>query len=335
MRVFTIRVLFIESDHRFIFGLPLGFKDAGHTIQISGPLDQCNLDQLLIDFKPDIAILMGWSNLHTNENLDYIREILQKYLVPSIYWATEDPTFIDLFSIPLIKRLCPCYVFTVSERKVDTYITLGYPACYLPFGYQPSIFKPIPTSATTNYSLSLVANAYPNVLQYDPSHHRQKSLGLLLNPLLEQNVQVDLWGLHWNNMQPYLTYAIPTSWQHGPVHYLKTNDIYNKSKIILGLQNYEEDVLAMRTFEILGSGGFMITSYHTRLKEYFNPGKDFIMVETEDIILDYMNYYLKHPQERTKIQINGMKSALQHSYQLRALEVVKHLKDSHIIPSNL
>jgi spore maturation protein CgeB len=332
--VITIRILFIESDHRFIYGLPLGFRDAGHEVVISGSIDTCNLSLLIRKSKPDLIILMGWTSMHSDNNLTLINEVLSQHAIPYIYWATEDPTFTTLFSIPLVKQLTPCYIFTVSQETVKIYENLGYPSSFLPFGYQPSIFRPVVRSAT-NYDISLVANAYPNVLQYDSSHYRQKSLELLLNPLLEQHQRVDLWGNHWDKMQPYLTYAIPTSWQHGPIHYLKTNDIYNNSNIILCLQNYKEDVITMRTYEILGSGGFMLTSSHSELQRYFNPGKDFIMIDSKDSTMAYIRYYLKHPHKRNKFQKCAEKAVSEHSYLTRSLEMIKKLKKDHILPHHL
>lgn len=324
MKVFYIRVLFIESDHRFIFGLPLGFRDAGHTILVTSSLN--NLEQLLIHFKPTFTILMGWSIIHTDDNLSLISILLHKYHIPCIYWSTEDPTFTNLFSIPLVKRLSPDYVFTVSKEAIQAFETLGYPASYLPFGYQPSIFKPLTEYNQPKYAISLIGNAYPNVLNYDMNHYRQISLSLLLNPILEHNQKVDIWGSHWDKMQTFLTYAIPFAWQHGPIHYLKCNTIYNQSHIVLGLQNYKEDVLAMRTYEILGSGSLMLTSYNTKLLEYFNPGKDFIMIDSEESTMEHVNYYLRHPDEKLKFQLSARKSVSEHSYLYRALEIIKCLK---------
>ena len=50
---------------------------------------------------------------------------------------------------------------------------------------------------------------------------------------------------------------IPKDWIHGPMHYLETCKVYNSADIIIGLQNYQE-LITQRTYEILGSGGFLL-----------------------------------------------------------------------------
>lgn len=330
----SIRVLFIESDARFKFGLPLGFRDAGHTILICTMSEPYELNNLIKHFKPHLSILMGWSALHTLDNIDTIKEALRNNTVPYVYWATEDPTFTELYSIPLIKRLDPFCIFSVSSQTVKQYIESGYIAHYLPFGYQPSIFKKTLLSHS-QYRISLAANAYPNVLLYEPKHFRRRSISLLLNPLIERRIQVDIWGKHWDRMQPYLTYAIPKECLHGPMHYLKTNELYNISDVILGLQNYNSDVLAMRTYEILGSGGFLITSFHQKLMTDFIPGKDFIMIDCEDTTADYVLFYLNHPDARKKIQASGMLSVAQHTYFHRANEMIRRLRQENILSEKL
>lgn len=46
-----MKVLFFEHDNRFIFGLPLGFRDAGHTILVSGWVsEEKKLTVFFIDF---------------------------------------------------------------------------------------------------------------------------------------------------------------------------------------------------------------------------------------------------------------------------------------------
>lgn len=55
-----MRVLFLESHPMWIHGLPNGFRDAGHKVKVSGPLDKRTIYKLIGDFAPDLVITMGW-----------------------------------------------------------------------------------------------------------------------------------------------------------------------------------------------------------------------------------------------------------------------------------
>ncbi|PKM50474.1 MAG: peptigoglycan-binding protein LysM [Firmicutes bacterium HGW-Firmicutes-7] len=326
-----MRVVFVENDHRFIFGLPLGFRDAGHSILVTGALTDSKLDDVFSSFKPQLVIVVGWSKLHTPSNLEAIHEFAKSYGVPVIYWATEDPTFTTFFSIPLVKLLCPSWVFTVSASSIPLYAAFGYVASFLPFAYQPTIFHPNSKGDFTPTLVGLVANAYPNVLEYDATHFRKNSIKLLLSPLLDQNIQVDIWGNDWDKMSSILGKTLPSSWLHGGIHYLKTNAIYNSCDIILGLQNYCEGVIAMRFYEILGSGGFLMTSNNKELEYFFCPEKDFITVNSYEEMLEKYLFYKKNESAREKVRANGFKSISIHTYKSRALEIINTLQKENII----
>lgn len=328
-----MKVLFFEHDDRFIFGLPLGFRDAGHTILVSGPVHEEKIDRILHKFQPDLAMLLGWTTLHTDSNLHAIHDYCQRYDVPLIYWATEDPTFTHIFSLPLIKKTKPTYVFTVAPSKVPLYESLGIPAQHLPFAYQPSICKPVPCSSWCSKDIAVVANAYPNVLYANPRHYRRQSLRILIEPLLKKSMTIDFWGKHWDQMEPFLGMSIPKEHLHGYIHYLKAPHVYACSNIIIGLQNYPSELVTMRTYEILGSRGFLITSHNTELCQLFQHTQDLIISTSPEETLDYVDYYQQHPDQLDIIKNNGYKAVLNHTYAHRAQTIVNALQNVKILPS--
>jgi spore maturation protein CgeB len=326
-----MKVLFLESDHRFIFGLPLGFRDMGEEVVVSGALDEQTINRLFREFKPNLVVMMGWTREHTQEKLAMISYAIKKYQVPLIYWATEDPTFTLSFSIPLIKKVCPDYIFTVSSQSLKLYRSLGYGADFLPFGYQPNACQRGKRKGSAHYGMSLIANAYPNVLKYDPKHYRKVSLNILLKPLLEKDITVDIWGERWEEMADFLGQELPHTWLHGGIHYLETRAVYRCSEMVIGLQNYKQDVIAMRTYEILGAGGFLITSHHKTLEEEFEKGKELLVVSSAKEMLENYAYYKEHPEERAQIQRWGELAARKHTYKKRAQRIIETLKKEGII----
>lgn len=260
------------------------------------------IDRLLHRFQPDLAVLLGWTTFHTDSNLYAIHAYCQHYEVPLIYWATEDPTFTHSFTLPLIKKTNPAYIFTVAPSKVPIYESLGIPSMHLPFAYQPSICQPITCGNWCSKDIAVVANAYPNVLYATPEHHRRQSLSILIEPLLKNQITIDFWGNHWDQMEPFLGMSINQQYLHGNLHYLKAPHVYHCSNMIIGLQNYESELITMRTYEILGSRGFLITSYNTELCNLFQPNQDLLISNSPEETLDYVTYYRHHPDQLESIK---------------------------------
>ncbi|GKX30835.1 spore protein YkvP [Vallitalea longa] len=326
-----MNILFFENDDRFIFGLPLGFRDAGYKIIVSGTINEEKVYKLLKKFKPAMVILMGWTTQHTDYNLKLISTACDELTIPIIYWATEDPTFINEFSIPLIKKTNPKHVFTVSKSCISIYQSLGIEATHLPFAYQPSLHTPVKCEDWCSKDIAVVANAYPNVLNWDKNHYRKKSLEILIKPLIDNNVPIDFWGKHWDKMDSFLGKPIDKKCIHGYINYLQSNKIYRCSKINIGLQNYKDELITMRTFEILGSCGFLITSYNLRLCELFTPNDDLIVSSCKEETLEYVDFYSKHDTLREKIKVNGNKAVQIHTYRNRAEKIISTLKKEGII----
>lgn len=84
--------------------------------------------------------------------------------------------------------------------------------------------------------------------------------------------------------------------------------------------------IPLRAMDIMGNGGFLLTNYQEELFEYFEPDKDFVYYEDYEDLLDKMEYYLAHDDERRQIAANGCaKVRSEHTMQKRIesiLEVV-------------
>lgn len=63
--------------------------------------------------------------------------------------------------------------------------------------------------------------------------------------------------------------------------------------------------IALRAFEIMHAGGFLLSNYSIELAEYFEDGKDLAMFSSKEELMDKIDYYLAHDAERTTILCNG------------------------------
>ncbi|MCJ8008853.1 glycosyltransferase [Lederbergia wuyishanensis] len=330
-----MKILCLDSSPIWLNGLPNGFRDLGHEIKASGPLTKDNIPRIIAEFEPDLIYSVGWGPEHTKIKQDWIRENVLKAKIPHIYWAVEDPHFTETYTLPLLMRMQPDFVFTLSKEMVSFYQSLDIPAAHLDFGFHSSIHRQHSrTDSKYEGNISLVANAYPLVLQDAPNHYRNQSLQILLKPLLRLNQQINIWGRNWEQMEAILGESIPQEWIKGYLSYTDASKVYSSSSIMIGLQNYETQV-TQRTYEILASGGFLLTSDIPAVRELFTPGKDLVVSSSPKETLELLNYYLINHEERETIRKQGKASVQPHSYKNRAAYVLECLYKEGILKRGL
>ncbi|MCP1123586.1 polysaccharide deacetylase family protein [Bacillus sp. 3103sda1] len=313
-----MRILFLESHPMWVYGLPNGFRDAGYVVEVSGLLDDQNLDRLISDFQPDLIITMGWGPDNAClKKQEKIRASVEKANVPHVYWATEDPTSTEIFSIQYIERTRPDFVFTICKDRVGYYEKRGIPAAHLDFGYHESVHFPVEADEKFRAPVAIVANAYPKKLSYFPDHYRHESMKNLITPLVKENIRIDFYGNYWDEMGPVLGVDIPEDWIRGYIHYSNANKVYSSAEIVLGLQNLPTQ-LTQRTYEILASGSLLLTNDTPEINRLFIPGKDLLISRSPEETINIVKEYLGNLEKGREIKKNGMDAVKNHSYQKRA-----------------
>lgn len=74
----------------------------------------------------------------------------------------------------------------------------------------------------------------------------------------------------------------------------------------------------MRTFEAMGTGSFLLTSWIPSIEEVFEDGKHLVLYRSLDEMVDKAKYYLAHDDEREKIAQAGYEEVLKkHTIQHR------------------
>ncbi len=324
-----MRVLFFESSPIWINTLPAGFRDAGHEVIISGALTKRKIIRLLSKYKPHLTISMGWGKEQIPIKQYWIRKYSKMTNIPHVYWSVEDPAFTVNFTIPLLQRLQPDFVFSISESTVTQLKALGYSAACMDFGINSKIHTPSQEQRIQPCRVAVVANGYPDILTKYPQHYRHQSIQTLITPLLKEKIRIDFWGKDWSQMKNFVGSEIPEDWMHGHLPYEEANQVYTTADIVIGLQNYPEQV-TQRTYEILGSGGFLITMNTPGVNKLFIPGKEIVTSNSQEETLQLVQYYLDHPQKRSEIREQGRAAAQSHSYTHRAEYMIHILKDQGV-----
>ena len=137
--------------------------------------------------------------------------------------------------------------------------------------------------------------------------------------LLSQKYQVDLYTYD-------KTPELPKVRNRGTAEVMEeASIIYRCSKINLNISL--RSILTgipLRSFEIMGNGGFLLSNFQQDYLEYFVEGEDY------DYYVDYedmgrkVEYYLTHEKERREIAQNGYRKVKQqHTYKNRVDTIVE------------
>lgn len=121
---------------------------------------------------------------------------------------------------------------------------------------------------------------------------------LLLNLLAEQ------YDLHLYTREKEI---VPPNIKRFPeVYFNEACKIYYSSKINLNitLRSIESGV-PLRIFDIMSVGGFVLSNYQEEMTELFEEDKEIVLFRTPEEMIEKIDYYLAHEQERIRIGYNA------------------------------
>lgn len=127
---------------------------------------------------------------------------------------------------------------------------------------------------------------------------------------------------------PNSGFSMPGLSNHGTVDpYTEAPLVFHRSKINLNISLRSiKSGIPLRAFDIMGSGGFLLSNYQADFLENFTPEVDFVCYESKEDLLQKINYYLIHEDERTAVAKSGHdKIAKAHTYRDRVREMLSAL----------
>ncbi len=112
--------------------------------------------------------------------------------------------------------------------------------------------------------------------------------------------------------------------------------VFHNSKINLNITvRTIKSGIPLRVFDILGSGGFLITNYQPDIENYFEIGEDLVCYESREDLIEKVGYYLQHEEERKRIAKNGYQKVKQfHTYEIRLKEIFNIVSGSKAVLSD-
>ena len=82
--------------------------------------------------------------------------------------------------------------------------------------------------------------------------------------------------------------------------------VFHESKINLNISLRSiKTGIPLRCMDIMGSHGLLLSNYQQDLVDAFIPGEEFVCYESEEDMLNKIDYLLSHEAERKEIAENG------------------------------
>lgn len=324
----------ILSHKIFSIDMQWGFLQNGCDTRLLHPATAEQLEVILKAYRPDLVVTAG-PPLELNK--DMLRRIGErnsssyKYVhwdtdgVSSTFYPSDTGLGIEMDVIELSK---PDVVFTMCPEMLEIARNHGFRAEMLPYAYSPLSHYPMQSGEEYKHLLNIVGQSYLEIALKNLDHYRYKSIGILVKPLIEHGYSIHFYGDsgYRTLLKALWELDVPAEWFNGYLPYEKTCEAYNTSFINLVTQNHEHTI-TKRTFEILGSGGFVLSSDNAAVRELFTPGRDLEVSSSPEQTLELAAYYKNHPQAYRAVRKNALEAAQKHTYKQRVETILQTVMD--------
>lgn len=268
--------------------------------------------EIAAQVRPDIVIVLDGLQMPLGQ-VDAIRALG----IRTAIWFTDDPYYTDMTA-----AIAPRFddVFTLELRCVEFYRNIGCASVhYLPLGFHPAEFRPRNPPAEKRHEISFVGSAYWKRAEFfDQAADYLASRDTLIS------------GIWWDRLKNYnmLKEKIALGVWMGP-H--ETSAVYNGAKIVINMHRAHDDqtfnnnsagIPALspnpRTFEIAACATLQLTDVRSDLPKFFKPGLEIVTYASPREMIEKIDYYLTHEQERREIALRGLRRAMSdHTYARR------------------
>jgi spore maturation protein CgeB len=262
-------------------------------------------------FEPDIVYFQDlW--FFRREELDALRA-KGRLVVGQIASSPPGPELLRGFNL----------VTTSFPHFVDRFRALGVASEYFRIGFYERVLDrlrqrgvdPLP-EAERPHVLSFIGGLNP------ASHAR----GVAMLERVTQRLPLEVWGYGADDL-PRGSRLLER--YRGEAWGLQMYEKLSQSRISL---NRHIDVAEgyannMRIFETTGVGGLLVTEDAPNLPDLFDPGREVVAYEDEDDLVEKLEHYLRHDDERLAIAAAGQRRTLaEHTYSQRMPELAVMLE---------
>lgn len=211
-----------------------------------------------------------------------------------LVWLYSHPDQVDAENLKAFE-----HVFCASPLFVPRLQALGYDRVSV----LPACTAKKPLNAPPGFDLLFLGNARQGVAggravvrDLGPTEHDFK-----------------VWGNRWESLLPARYYGGPY-WD-----YERLEELYASARITLTDHHPDmarEGFVSNKVFDVLASGGFVISDENRGLKPLF--GEAVPEYTSPEHLRDLVDFFLGHEEERRRLKLLGRSIALTHTYQDRA-----------------
>lgn len=304
---FDIKVLYVCADSGFpYFPLEQGILEAlnGMVREVVTAQPGENIAGIAEQVRPALMLQLSGNKLPL-EQVQAVRALGIKTAV----WFADDPYYTE--QTQSISKAYD-YVFTLEPNIVGFYQSLGVAqAHFLPFAVSPSLFKPQRVDTSYRTDICFIGSAFSN---------RVPLIDSLAHYLSGKNVKII--GYWWERLSNYhlLADKIVPLWLSPE----ETAKYYHGAKIVINIHRAFDDTLINsnshnlhahgvnpRTFDITACGTLQITDVRNHLPHTYQPGVEVETYSSKDELVDKIEHYLAHEDQRQQIALNGLRRTLQ------------------------
>jgi spore maturation protein CgeB len=249
---------------------------------------------------------------------DAVSQITQTTDVPTLNWFCDDHWRFEQFTA----RWAPCFswVTTTAPSALPKYRALGY----------TNVIKTQWAAADSLYDRS----GLPLIHAVTFVGQRYGDRPQVLARLGRAGIPVRAWGTGWDVRRRHRAAArLPVVRALGGEAWLRRVQaatrceqsdmirVFEQSRINLNLvasSQGDEPQIKGRTFEVPACGGFLLEGRSAEIGEYFLAGKEIVVYEDLEDLVDKARYFLGHDSEARAIAEAGYRRThAEHTYQAR------------------
>ncbi|WP_134684422.1 CgeB family protein [Brevibacillus migulae] len=306
-----MKILALLTFDIFRYSIGKALETLGHEVRYLERFDEELLENTILSFQPELVFSMGWDiwhvDIHSEGRLPNIKEILHRHQLFHVYFAEEDWLHFENWSRLYVAEVEPNFVLTRSASCIPKYENMGVPAVAFDVGCNPDFHKPGPSEPQYECDVAVIANGH-----FGFGEIRSKSISDLIIALFDQPFHTKIWGGGWDVVENYHDgKKAPEHMLQGKLPYSETPKVYSSAKICLSVQTCN-DQLSNRTYDILSSGGFLLTSDTPAVREKLIPGVNCVTSNSPEDTVNLIKHYLAHPVERMQIAEAGREYAMAH-----------------------
>jgi spore maturation protein CgeB len=310
---------FVQLGHEVMtFNFRYGHQSFLGKIRVLS--NQMRLMKVIGGFKPKFVLVIKGDKIPP----EMIIDIRKKFKIPLANYWIDDPLWIKISS-----QLSPFYdyFFTNDPRCVEAHQKAGCPNVnFLTFGCDPDLHRTVNLSEDEK-------KKFGNEVCFTGTmvSQREKMLEALADfdlkiwwPFAIQYTDEDL---KIKKRKIDSSSALFSRFTGRDVWGEEMVKVFNASKICLNIHSQGGDGTNMRTFEVVGAGGFLLCEFRKVLSDLFKIGEEIVCFKDASELKELIKYYLVHPEERKRIAHRGQERAYkEHTYKHRMEEIASLLR---------